>query len=117
MKTMLIFLTLLFLTTLHLSAQSIDAQMEQVRQASPAQRVKLMNELKREIAQMNRNDRTAAINTLRASMKNPHRVDENIHRQEFQSSPKMFQNKQEEHKQSGNKFVNSKDEPRMKFHR
>jgi len=121
MKTMLTFLTLLIITTLHLSAQDIDAQMEQIRQASPAERVKMMNELKRQIAKMNQNDRTAAINTLRASMKKPTRMDEGVNRQQFQNSHEMFQNQQQHQKQVGNQihnqFMNSKDETTMKFSR
>ena len=121
MKNMLTFLTLLIITTLHLSAQDIDAQMEQIRHASPAERVKMMNELKRQIAQMNQNDRTTAINTLRASMKKPRRIDEGVSRQQFQNSHEMFQNQQQHQKQVGNQihnqFMNSKDETTMKFSR
>ena len=121
MKTVLTFLALLVLTTLHLSAKDIDAQMESIRQASPSERVKMMNELKRQIAQMNQNDRTAAINSLRSSMKKPNRMDESVNRQQFQNSHEMFQNQQQHQKQVGNQihnqFMNSKDETTMKFSR
>ena len=117
MKTVLIFLTLLIVTTLHLSAQDIDAQMQSIRQAAPAERVKMMNELKRQIAQMNQNDRTAAIDTLRSSMKKQNSMNEGVNRQQFQNSQEMFQNQQQHQKQVGNQIRKGKDSNKMKFNR
>jgi len=121
MKTILTFLTLLIITTLHLSAQDIDVQMEQIRQAPPSERVKMMNELKRQIAQMNQNDRITAINSLRSSMKKPMRMDEDVNRQQFQNSHEMFQNQQQHQKQIGNQinnqFMKNNDNMKMKFNR
>lgn len=116
MKTILTFL-ILFVLTIHLSAQDIDAQMETIRQASPQQRVQLMNELKRQIAQMNQNDRSAAINNLRASMKEQNKMSEGAQRQQFQNSQEMFQKQQQNQKQTGNQFMQDEGKKRMKFNR
>ncbi len=117
MKTLFIFLTLLILTTLHLNAQDIDAQMEQIRQASPQERVHLMNELKRQIAQMNKSDRTTAINNLRSSSQKKNMMNKGVNRQQFQNSQEMFQKQQQNQKQIGNQLMKSRDETKMKFNR
>ena len=117
MKIILMFLTLFAITTLHLSAQDIDAQMETIRQASPQDRVQLMNELKRQIAQMNRSDRSAAISNLRSSMKEENRMNEGAQRQQFQNSQEMFQKQQQNQKQTANQYMQSKEESRMKLNR
>lgn len=117
MKTVLIFLTLFVITTLHLSAQDIDAQMESIRQASPQERVQLMNELKRQIAQMNQSDRSTAINNLRSSMQKKNMMQESVNRGQFQSSQEMFQKQTENQKQAGNQIMQGEGKKRMKLYR
>ena len=53
----------------HSSALDVDAQIEQIQNATPKERVKLMNELKRHLAQMNQMDRQAAIVKLQERMR------------------------------------------------
>ncbi len=117
MKVLLMFLTLFIITTLHLSAQNIDTQMQEIREASPSQKVRLMNELKRQIAKMNQNDRTDAINTLRTSRKKRDGLSESVNRQQFQNSQEMIQKQQQNQQQSGNQYMKNKDGNKMKFNK
>lgn len=57
--------SILFMSSLY--AASINEQIEAIKNASPAERVELMNRLKTEIAAMNEEDRANAINTLQQS--------------------------------------------------
>ncbi|MDF1876301.1 hypothetical protein JHD47_00540 [Sulfurimonas sp. SAG-AH-194-L11] len=46
------------------STMNIDAQIQQIRTASPAMRVELMNEFKKRLVQMNESERINAIKSL-----------------------------------------------------
>ena len=48
-------------------ANSINEQIETIKNAPPAERVELMNRLKTQIAAMNEEDRSNALNTLQES--------------------------------------------------
>lgn|GEM_PF-5585606 len=61
-------LALLVLSVLPLRAESVDEAIAKIASAPPAERVKLMNALKRRLFELNRNQRAAAIARLRATM-------------------------------------------------
>ena len=46
------------------SAMDIDAQIQEIRTASPEMRVQLMNEFKKRLAQMNQSERSDAIKSM-----------------------------------------------------
>lgn len=48
------------------STMDIDAQIQQIRTASPEMRVKLMNEFKKRLVQMNQSERVDAIRSIQA---------------------------------------------------
>lgn len=52
----------------HSSALDVDAQIERIQSATPKERVELMNELKRHLAQMNQAERQVAITKLQEKM-------------------------------------------------
>jgi hypothetical protein len=58
--------TISFVTTLH--GSEIDDDIARIKRASPDERVSLMNDLKRKIYRMNREERRAAIERLRSSI-------------------------------------------------
>ncbi|WP_297442229.1 hypothetical protein [Sulfurimonas sp.] len=51
---------------------SIDAQIQQIKNASPDERVELMNEFKQRVMTMNQEDRQAAIKEMQASQEKVH---------------------------------------------
>ena len=90
MKILLIFLTLLTLSSLN--AQDLDLEMQSIREASPQERVRLMNELKRRIVQMNQNERSDAIKQLQAQIKGHKPNRESVNKQQFINSHESFNN-------------------------
>ena len=66
-----LFITLTLLSTLLLSNNSvdIDSYIAQIKKASPQERVKLMNEFKQKVAQMNKEQRLKSIEKMQAKMK------------------------------------------------
>ena len=50
------------------SSINIDTQIEKIQNSSPSERVKLMNQFKQELSQMNQLDRQAAIEKMQSSM-------------------------------------------------
>jgi thioredoxin-related protein len=90
MKTLLVFLTLLILSSLH--AENLDMEMQKIREASPQERVKLMNKLKRRIIQMNKSERSVAINKLRTHLKGKTHNIKNITKEQFHNSHESFSN-------------------------
>jgi len=103
MKTLMIFLTLVIFSSLN--AQDLDLEMQNIRQASPQERVKLMNELKRRIAKMNQNERSDAINQLRAQIKGHKPSRESVNKQQFMNSHESFHNQQNNQHQAGNQMI------------
>lgn len=61
---------ILMLMVSSLSADSINEQIEAIQGASPQERVERMNRLKLQIASMNEEERTQALETLRGSKNN-----------------------------------------------
>ena len=65
MKNLLITI-LLFQTLLLANGVSVDAQIQKIRTASPQERVKLMNEFKLRVSQMNRDERSAVLKQMQS---------------------------------------------------
>jgi regulator of replication initiation timing len=97
------FLTLLMLSSLH--AEDLDMEMQKIRKASPQERVKLMNELKRRIAQMNVNERNDAISRLRSQVKTKKQNIQTITKQQFHNSHDSFSNQRNNQQQIGSQFT------------
>lgn len=109
MKTLLIFLVLFTLSSSSLGAQELDLEMQQIREASPQERVKLMNQLKRRIAKMNQNERADAINKLRAQTANKQQNRKNINNQQFDNSHESFNNQSNNQRQAGNGYMKNRE--------
>lgn len=90
MKIVLRVINLIIVTFLSLAGQDIDEQMQMIREASPKERVEMMNKLKRQIVQMNQNDRAEAIEQLRAQMKQKEAIHQGVTRDQFQNSGQML---------------------------
>jgi len=60
--------------TLSFSDMSIDAQIQEIKNAPEHERVKLMNKLKTDLAQMNEEQRSEAIQQLRTQTRTQSRV-------------------------------------------
>jgi len=67
MKRVIVF-TLLFLFATHSFAYTLDERIAAIKAAPPAQRLELMNNLKRSIAKLNSQQRIRAIRRLRAKI-------------------------------------------------
>lgn len=67
MKSLNIVLATLLLNAALFGVESINDQIEAIKNAPPAERVELMNRLKIQIAAMNEEDRANALNTLQQS--------------------------------------------------
>ncbi|MEA1983480.1 MAG: hypothetical protein U9N39_08040 [Campylobacterota bacterium] len=92
MKTLLIIINISVFAISSLNGQGIDAQLQMIHEASPQERVKMMNELKRQIVQMNQNERLSAISKLRLELKSEEPRAKDINRAQFQSSKEMLNN-------------------------
>ncbi len=67
MKNFMMLLSLLLLGATLFGDESINEQIEAIKNAPQTERVKLMNQLKTQIAAMNEKDRANALNTLQQS--------------------------------------------------
>jgi phage-related minor tail protein len=117
MRTFLFFIALLFVSTLPLFGEEMDAKMQKIREASPQERVKLMNELKREIAAMNREQRDEAIKALRLKMNGHKERAQRVQSQQFQNMQKNMQSQNFTQKQTGSQYMKGKEINRMKLKR
>jgi len=59
---------MLFQISLYAEIVSIDAQIQKIRSASPQERVKLMNEFKLRVSQMNREERSHTLKKMQTKM-------------------------------------------------
>lgn len=96
-KTTLI-LSFLGLFSLAFGEMSIDAQINAIKTASPEQRVKMMNDLKRNIATMQASQRRDTINKLRADISHHTMQNDSVcqnqqmqHNRDMQHSEMMMQ--------------------------
>jgi len=103
MKTLLILFMLFNLSPLN--AQDLDAEMQKIREASPQERVKLMNQLKRRIANMNQNERNDAIHKLRSQNTNKQHNRENINKGQFRNAHESFNGQSNNQRQAGNGYI------------
>lgn len=60
--------------TFSFADESIDAQIQEIKNAPPQERVKLMNKLKTQLANMNAEQRSEAISKLRTQSRTQNRV-------------------------------------------
>ncbi|MDD2782092.1 hypothetical protein [Sulfuricurvum sp.] len=67
MKFLMITIAWLLFNTTLFGVESINEQIEAIKNAPPAERVELMNRLKTQIAAMNEEDRSNALNALQQS--------------------------------------------------
>ena len=87
------------LLTLVFADTSIDAQISAIQNANPSQRVKLMNQFKRQLSTMNHEERNSAISAMRAKM---HANKQNkMHSGMQRHAPKQQGHKQEMQMQHG----------------
>jgi hypothetical protein len=107
MKILLIFLTLLTLSSLY--AEDLDGEMQKIREASPKERVKLMNDLKRRIAKMNQNERSDAINKLRSQIKGRVKSRQDVAKQQFSNTHESLNNQRSNQHQAGSQYINTKN--------
>lgn len=112
MRKFLLILVLLFAT---LFAEDIDRKMQQIREASPQERVKLMNALKREIAAMNRTQRDKAIASLRIKMGAKMEQSQSIQKGEFRNLQRNMQSLESKQEEMGLELMRSQERFKMKF--
>jgi len=93
MKRFFILLTLLSTLLLANNSVDIDSYIAQIKKASPERRVKLMNEFKQKVAQMNKEERLKSIQQIQAKMKaNSHQVDHNTMQTQHINEMNTYQN-------------------------
>ena len=114
MKRVLIVISIMILTTISLYAQDIDTQMQKIREASPQERVQMMNSLKRQIVQMNEAQRNEAIAQLRSGAQHKQTINQDVSREQFQNSQEMFHNQMLQHQQAGKQYMQSRGDTRLK---
>lgn len=114
MKRALDIMAIVIVTTLSLYAQDIDTQMQMIREASPQERVEMMNKLKRQIVQMNQNDRAQAIARLRAQMKEKNAIHQSVARDQFQNSGQMLHTQTFNQQQAAKGHMQNRGENSMK---
>ena len=84
-------------------------EMQKIREASPKERVKLMNELKRRIVQMNKNERNDAISKLRSQLQTKKQNIQTITKQQFHNSHESFSNQRNNQQQIENQYTSVKE--------
>ena len=114
MKRLLLVLVLLLVGSPFVTAEDIDAKMQKIREASPQERVKLMNALKREIATMNKNERDAAISTLQAKNKSKQQVRQEVNSRVFEQAQEMQQTQSRSQQQGATEFMKNRAKTQMK---
>ena len=77
--------------------ESIDAQIQKIQNASPAKGVKLMNQFKQKLRQMNQEQREDAISKLRAS--NKPALQDNVQNNQNDSQLNIMNNTQQMNQQ------------------
>ena len=85
--------------TLSFSDMSIDAQIQEIKNAPPHERVKLMNKLKIQLADMNAEQRSEAILQLRTQTRTQSRIQSGQadNMQQMQGIERMNQNQSADH--------------------
>jgi len=117
MKIFLLFFLLFFATLSSLFAEDMDAKMQKIREASPQERVKLMNELKRQIAAMNKEDRDATIRSLQEQMRDKNQIHKNVNQEQFQQSQGIQHEQGRNQQQAGKQYIHNNGQNQMKFSR
>ena len=104
----------LFLGTTVLSAQSsVDEQLKAIQNAPAAKRVELMNQFKQRLANMNAQERTAAINKMRTKMQSHSQEHANEHKEmrehaqqnQMQQTERMQRMEQMQERHSGDQYM------------
>lgn len=103
-----IYMILLFIGMMNfVNADSINEQIEAVKNADPSQRVEMMNRLKMQIAKMNEQERSQTLEMLQKNMNSPNKTPQNgiRNRSDRSAQPPQFRFKNEAQsrpKQQGN---------------
>jgi len=99
-------------TTLFANEQtSVDQQIAAMQQATPQERVKLMNQFKQQLANMNANERAKSIAQLREQMQQKNGQDHNNHahseaqRDQMQQNEKMQRMEQMQQRHAGDQYM------------
>ena len=90
----LIVMFFIFFFSFSVSAVSIDEQIEAIKKASPQERVRLMNEFKRKLVQMNRKQRLETITKMQEQINHTHHVRNSWNKPNIQTQQKHLQQMQ-----------------------
>ena len=112
MKTLL-WIPLLFISITCLSANetlSIDQQITAMQQATPQERVKLMNQFKQQLASMNAEERSKSITQLREKMQQNTQTaskmtHSNAQHDQMQQSEKLQRMEQMQQRHGGDQYI------------
>lgn len=103
---------LLGCTTLFANGQtSVDQQIAAMQQATPQERVKLMNQFKQQLANMNADERAKSITQLREQMQQKNGQDHNhqahseAQRDQMQQNEKMQRMEQMQQRHAGDQYM------------
>ena len=111
----ILWISLLFVSISSLSANeqlSIDQQIAAMQQATPQERVKLMNQFKQQLASMNAEERSKSITQLREKMQqqNTQRTSKetrtNAQHDQMQQSQQLQQMEQMQERHGGEQYMN-----------
>jgi len=117
MKRLLLVLALLLIGSSFVMAEDIDIKMQKIREASPQERVKMMNALKREIATMNKNERDATISALQAQNRSKQQVRQEVNNRVFEQLQEMQQAQGHSQQQATREFMKNRGKTQMKSSR
>jgi len=92
MKSFFIIGILFLATLLGATELDIDSYITQIKKASPQERVKLMNEFKQRIAQMNKQERLKSIQKMQVKMRMPDQINRSNMQTQHMNEIPAYQN-------------------------
>jgi len=107
----IILIIMLLQTLVVADVVSVDAQIQKIQSAAPQERVKLMNEFKIRISQMNREERASVIKQMQSKMhKKPQQVarHNNIGHRQMQNSEEILNQQNTNQHQVANQVLHRK---------
>lgn len=109
MKKITMTLALLGALTMGLAEDSIDVQIESIQTAPAQERVHLINEFKKQLATMNNEDRSQAIEKLQAKTRTQTKTQTRTRTQEMQmhNSTEMIRSQNMNQNQTANQYMKS----------
>ena len=103
---LLLLMSILFQTFLYAELSTIDAEIQKIRSASVQERVKLMNEFKLKVSQMNREERLAILKKMQSRIK--FQVRQSHNREEFNQYQNRNQHREINQKYNQNLHTNKR---------